>query len=251
MQSVTVQQVLRSLEALAPAALAEDWDNVGALVECDTPVTGILTALEITPAVLEEAVRKGCQLIACHHPVIFEPLRSVHHDTIVYKMIRAGVSAVCMHTNLDIAPGGTGDTLAGLLDLCDVQPFGHGDMGRIGSLPAAVSAAELALTCKEKLHTAVRYVESGSPLQRVAIVTGSGGSAWADAKAAGADVLVTGEAKHHDALDAAEAGIALIAAGHYGTEAPIAPVLADWLKKEFPGIRVSVSESMADPFRDG
>ncbi len=250
MLTVTPRQVLQTLEQLAPVSLAEDWDNVGLLVECETPVRRVLTALEITPAVLQEAIAKDCQLIVCHHPVIFDPLKSIAYNNVVYKMIQAGVSGICMHTNLDIAPGGTGDALAGLLKLQNVQPFGHGDMGRMGRLPVAMSAGQLAALCKEKLHTAVRWVDSAQPLQTVAIVTGAGGSAWADAQAAGADALITGEAKHHDALNAAAAGMALIAAGHYGTEAPVAAVLADFLKKEISGLQVFVSENMADPFCD-
>ncbi len=250
MLTYTPQQLLHTLEKLAPLALAEDWDNAGLLVACDTPVTRVLTALEITPAVLAEAVEKGCQLIVCHHPVIFDPLKSIDHNSIVYQLIRAGVSAICMHTNLDIAPGGTGDTLAGLLGLANVRPFGHGNLGRLGTLPQPMSAAALAALCKQKLRTAVRFVNSEKPLHTVAIVTGAGGSAWADAQTAGAEVLLTGEAKHHDALDAAAAGMALIAAGHWGTEAPIAAVLAQFLQRECSGLEVFVSESMADPFCD-
>ena len=249
--TISVQQALRQLEELAPPSLAEKWDNVGALVECETPVSGILTTLDITAKSVEEAARRQCQLIVSHHPVIFEPLRRIHYNSIIYKMIRAGISGICMHTNLDCVVGGTGDTLAALLQLRQVQPFcvdGDPQLGRIGTLAQPCTVQQLAQTCRRTLQTPVRYVESGRPVQRVAIVTGAG-AYWADALAAGADALVTGEVGYHKALDAAAHGLGLVEAGHYGTEAPIAAVLAERLQAAFPDIRVYASQQMHDVFR--
>ena len=83
---------------------------------------------------------------------------------------------------------------------------------------------------------------------RVAIVTGSGDYVE-DALAAGADALVTGEVGYHKAMDAAAAGLGVVEAGHYGTEAPIAAVLKEKLAAAFPVLPVQVSETMKDIFR--
>ena len=80
--SVSVQQILGFLRAVAPQELALDWDNVGLLVDAGQPVDGVLTTLDITPAVVREAVENDCQLIVSHHPVIFHPLRTLAADDV-------------------------------------------------------------------------------------------------------------------------------------------------------------------------
>ena len=104
--SVSVQQILGFLRAVAPQELALDWDNVGLLVDAGQPVDGVLTTLDITPAVVREAVENDCQLIVSHHPVIFHPLRTLAADDVPALLMKNGISAICMHTNLDAAPGG-------------------------------------------------------------------------------------------------------------------------------------------------
>ena len=250
MQQVTVRDVLAFLEKLAPPALAESRDNVGLLLESEGPVSGVLTALDITDAVVAEAIATGSSLIVAHHPVIFRPLKNLNYNNVIYKMARAGISAICMHTNLDCAAGGTGDTLAALLGLTDVQTYTVDDdehLGRIGSLPQPLAMPQLAAHCRDTLHTPVRYVENGRAVQRVAIVTGSGDYV-SDALAAGADALVTGEVGYHKAMDAAAAGLGVVEAGHFGTEAPIAAVLKEQIAAAFPGLPVQVSASMKDVF---
>ena len=247
---LTNQDVLRVLEALAPPALAEGWDNVGLLVDSGQPVHGILTALDITADTVAEAAEKGCDLLISHHPIIFDPPKRIDYNNVLYKMIRAGQSAICMHTNLDCAAGGTGDTLAALLGLREVCVFTAEDddaLGRIGLLPSPTDTAGLAALCERVLHTPVRFVDGRHAIRRVAVVTGAG-DCIADALAAGADALVTGEVRYHHALDAAAAGLSVVEAGHFGTEAPIAAVLAGQLREAFPDIPVFVSERMRDVF---
>lgn len=250
MQQVTVRQVLQFLEQLAPPALAESWDNVGLLLESEGPVSGVLTALDITDAVVEEAVEKGCSLIVAHHPVIFRPLKTLDYNNVIYKMVRAGISAICMHTNLDCAAGGTGDTLAELLGLQEVQNYsvdGDEHLGRIGRLPQPLTMPQLAALCRDVLHTPVRFVENERTVRQVAVVTGSGDYV-ADAVAAGADALVTGEVGYHKAMDALAVGLGVVEAGHFGTEVPIAAVLQKKIAAAFPELPVQVSTRMKDVF---
>lgn len=116
-----VGDILHELEAWAPPALAEPWDNVGLLVGgAEEPVERALVALDITPAVCAEAVDKGANLVVSHHPVIFHPLKAVRTAGVsapAWTLARLGVSAICMHTNLDIAPGGVNDALLEMLGL--------------------------------------------------------------------------------------------------------------------------------------
>ena len=94
----------------------------------------------------------------------------------------------------------------------------------------------------------MNWADAHGPVRRVAVVSGSGGDFSAEAAAAGADCLVTGEAGHHDALDALAAGVTLVAATHFATETAIAGVLAHRIAEAFPGLRVQRSAADADPF---
>lgn len=243
---VTVQDVLAEMRRIAPPELAQSWDNVGLLVDAGRPVSGILTALDITPAVVSEADVLGCELIVSHHPVIFQPLKSLSVKDVPGMLMHKGISAICMHTNLDAAPGGVNDTLAELLGMRDTVPFADG-CGRIGTVDATTAKA-LAELCEDTLGPGVRYVEASHPVLRLAEVSGAGGSYWKEALDLGADCLVTGEANHHAACDARRLGMGLVAAGHWATERPIAGVLAKRLKEAFPEIPVTVSRADTDPF---
>lgn len=244
--SITVQQVLEEMRRIAPPELAESWDNVGLLVDAGRPVDAILTTLDITAPVVEEAVKHHCNLIVSHHPVIFDPIKRVTAQDLPALLLAGGVSAICMHTNLDAAPGGVNDTLAELLGMRDTIPFADG-CGRIGAVDATTAKA-LAELCQDTLGPGVRYVEADHPVLRLAEVSGAGGSYWKEALELGADCLVTGEANHHVACDAKQRGMGLVAAGHWATERPIAAVLAKRLSEAFPDIPVTVSRADQDPF---
>ena len=102
----TVQQVYEVMQRLAPPELAEHWDNPGLLVDCGGAVRRVLVTLDITPEVVEEAAAKGCSLIVAHHPVIFSPLKKLGSRDVPFQLVQSGISAICMHTNLDAAEGG-------------------------------------------------------------------------------------------------------------------------------------------------
>ena len=227
--AVKVQQVLEILEQIAPPELACSWDNVGLLVDAGRPVTSIMTALDITADVVRDAAESGCELIVSHHPVIFDPLRRVTAEDVPAMLLQNGISAICMHTNLDAAPGGVNDVLADLL--------------RIENLPT--TAQQLAETCSRMLHTHCKFVEADHPVEKLAEVSGAGGSYLQQAIDEGADCLVTGEAAHHIAILAKQKGVGLVVAGHWGTEHPVVFALADALTERLPK-EVTVAPSLAD-----
>lgn len=242
-----VEEIRAYLSELAPQQLAESWDNVGTLVDCGGNITSVLTALDITDETVNEAEMAGCQLIVSHHPVIFHPLKSVDRTQPAYRMIKKNISGICMHTNMDTAVGGVNDILAALFGLQGVQKLE--EMGRWGKLKMPMTVSQLAALCRDRLGAGgVRMVDLGRPVQTLAVLGGAGGDFLAAAKAAGCDCLLTGEASHHDALDARRLGVALIAAGHFATEFPLMPVLAEKLRRRFPDLRVLVSKRGKDPF---
>lgn len=242
----TVKEITAAINAIAPFATAEDWDNSGLLVDCGGVVDGVLVALDITGEVVNEAEAEGCQLIVAHHPVIFHPLKNLAHGSVPYRLVKKGISAICAHTNLDGAEGGVNDILARIFGVTELEPFAV--QGRVGQLKQPISPAALAKACAKKFGAHVRLADAGKPIKRLAVMGGAGGGLLEEALAAGADAILTGEADHHDAIDAKQAGVSLIVAGHFTTEFPVVPVLADFLQKQFPALRVQVSRRDKDPF---
>ncbi len=242
-----MDEIVRFVESFAPMELAEEWDNCGALVDCGGEVRAVMCTLDITSEVIREAERMGCQLIVAHHPVIFHRMARVQQGDLVYKLVRKHISALCMHTNLDAAAGGVNDILAAIFGLQDIGVFAH--MGRMGTLRQEISATRLAQSCAERFSAHVRFADAGKPVRKLAVLGGSGGGLIKEMLQAGVDCLITGEIDHHDAIDAKEAGVSLIAAGHFSTEFPVVPVMADRLLKQFPQMRVLIANEAKDPFQ--
>jgi len=126
---VTVGDVAAAMDRIAPPSLAQSWDNVGLLVGdraawCDR----VLLCIDLTPAVLNEAIAKRCSFVMAYHPPIFRPVArlladSGGTDAIVHKAIANGIAVYSPHTALDAVPGGTNDVLAGLCGLTEIEPF--------------------------------------------------------------------------------------------------------------------------------
>ena len=240
----TVQQIYEEMQRIAPLALAESWDNPGLLVDCGGEVSRVLVTLDITPEVVEEAARKGCGLIVSHHPVIFSPLKKLSGQDVAFQLVKNGISAICMHTNLDAAEGGVNEVLAGIFGMREMEAFAEG-CGRVGSIePVTVpelakrAQKELASRCNQPFNgpaVQVKFADTGKTVRRLAVISGAGGSLFEDAIAQGADCLLTGEANHHHAIDAKRLGLSLIAAGHYATEFPVTAAVAEKLRREEKG----------------
>jgi dinuclear metal center YbgI/SA1388 family protein len=138
----------------------------------------------------------------------------------------------------------------------DVYPLvpsgGAAGLGRMGTLRDPTTAEELARRCGERLGSPVRFAgDPGKPVQSVALCGGSGASLISDALRAGVDAYVTGDVKHHHALEAASSGLIVIDASHHGTEWPFVSVLAGQLSdaRAQLGGDVLLSEIRTDPFR--
>jgi dinuclear metal center YbgI/SA1388 family protein len=134
----------------------------------------------------------------------------------------------------------------------DVYPLRAGSAsgeGRLGTLARSVLLDDFARAVKQTLGgRPVQVVgDSGKPLSRVAIVCGAGGDFVADAARAGADVLLTGEARFHDCLEAQARGLALVLPGHYATERCGVEDLARRLHTQWPDIQVWPSRREAEP----
>ena len=242
---------------MAPLELAESWDNPGLLVDCGGEVSRVLVALDVTAETLAEAEQNGCQLIVTHHPVIFHPLKKLSPADLPFQLVQKGISAICMHTNLDAAEGGVNEVLAGIFGMREMEAFAEG-CGRVGSIEpitvpelAKKAQKELAVRCNQPFNgpaVQVKFADTGKTVRRLAVISGAGGSLFEDAIAQGADCLLTGEANHHHAIDAKRLGLSLVAAGHYATEFPVTAAVAEKLRRAFPELEVLVSEDARDPY---
>ena len=222
------------LNSIAPFDTQEDWDNSGMLVgDMNAEVKKAAVVLDITPEEIEKAKAIGANLIISHHPVIFSPVKSVTKGSVPYELIASSVNALCCHTPLDIAEGGTNDSLAELLGI-DVT-LADDPILRLGTVEPT-TAEELAEKIAKALNTKVRYADAGKKIEKIAICTGAGCSLI---EAAGEiDAFITGDASHHNFLDCVQQGITLIAAGHYETEIVVVPVLVKKLQAQFPDIEI-------------
>ncbi len=249
----TVREVEACLFAWAPKELAAAWDNVGHLVgDPDTEVKKVLVSLDITEAVVQEAIEQGADLIVAHHPVInckWHPVQSIRSDDaqgrMLIGMIRNGISAICMHTNLDAAEGGVNDLLAQKLGLSDIQLLNEEKIGRVGVLNCELPLVDFTRFVVKSLGcNGLRYTDSGKAVHRVAVGGGSCSEFIPQAIALGCDTFVTSDIRYHDFLDTK--ALNLIDAGHFPTENLVCPAIADYLKKAFPQLMILHSTAHAD-----
>ncbi len=119
---------------IAPPHLAEDWDNVGLLIgRGETPVTTALLTIDVTPAVLDEAVRQACETVIAYHPPIFKPLKRLSGATpverLTMRLLERGIAVISPHTALDAAPNGLNDWIASGIGNGDVRALvPHGQL---------------------------------------------------------------------------------------------------------------------------
>ena len=244
---MTVEQLYQYLESRIPCALRAEWDNDG-LACCpdgDAPARRVLIALDATDAVVEHAIAGGFDVLLTHHPLLFRGIKALTPVTTVprklLKLARAGVAAMSFHTRLDTVQGGVNDLLAarlGLTDVCAFAPEGEIPCGRIGTLPAPVSASDFADTVCRALGIPAVLCAGEGMVTRVAVLGGEGGDFVDAARAARADLFLAGRIGYHRMLDAAEEGMALIEAGHFATEVPVCEALAAMVREADPSISI-------------
>ena len=257
----TVADILNYIESIAPPYMAESWDNVGLLCGRKArEVKKILVALDPFATVIDEAIEIGADLIVTHHPLIFgEDIKAVNENTetgrCLLTLMENGIAAINAHTNLDMAPGGVNDVLAQKLALVNIRvatPSGTDAEGRqwglirMGEVPeqpldAFLNRVKTLLGCE-----GLRYVNGGKPVKNVCVGGGSCAGFVHEAAALGCDTFVTADVKYNQFRTAHELGLNLIDAGHFHTENPVMPVVADKLRAAFPGVEVIFSENHTD-----
>lgn len=259
MSMVSVGDICKALEQIAPSALSEDFDNTGLLVgDPSREVDRILVCHDALEAVIDEAIALNASMIVCFHPIIFKGLKTITPENYVsrsvLKAIEHKVSIYALHTRFDKVMGGVSDLMAKALNLTDVQVLvpeeDHTGFGRIGNLPEALSAsAFLALIAKTFETPMVRhsaFIEKN--IHRVAVLGGSGAFAIQNAKALGADAYISADFKYHDFFQG-EANFLLADVGHYESERFTKNAIAQKLREKFPNFAVTLSEIKTNPVK--
>lgn len=264
--------MLCALEQFAPLPLQASYDNAGlqiGLTGADD-VSGALLCLDVTEAIVDEAVARGCNLIVAHHPLIFHKLSHLigedHVQRTVVKAVKAGVAIVAMHTNMDSAEGGVNHKMAQKLNLQAPHFFGklqevpaphtpeqehctvRGGEGVMGVLPQPLAADDFILLLKQTFG--VECVMANEllrrPIRSVAICGGAGDFLLPEAIAAGADAFVTGEMHYHQYFGH-EQEIQIAVIGHYQSEQFTNEIFRDIIQKRCPGLPCHLAQTNTNP----
>ena len=252
-----LREVIAALEHLAPLRLQDEWDNSGLQVGFpEAEIDSVLVCLDITEAVVDEAIAAKCNLIVSHHPLIFKALRQVSDATYqqrcVVKALAAGISIYSAHTSLDNAPGGVNHRVAALLGLQKLRWLSPRDgedagSGLVGELPA--SEPDAAFLARVQRTFGVECLQhsalDGRQVRRVAVCGGAGAFLLHDAVCAGADCFLSGEFHYHDYFD--NQGVLLAELGHYQSEQFTQDLLLEYLHKTCPGLTVRKTAINTNP----
>lgn len=253
----TVQEIYETIDAFAPFASQESWDNSGLLAGAGTqPAEKILTTLDISQGVIAEAAAQGVQLIVSHHPVIFSPLKALPVQHPVYQLAAHQIAAICVHTPLDMAPEGLNAyahtllrerlSLEGRTDVLEPCWKDGRGFGWTDTSTRAWTSQALAQQLQSVFGGAVRYSAKETPIRKIAYCSGSAASMLELAAAQGCDALITGDIKHDRWYAAEFSDVALFDCGHYGTERFAAEILAAHIRAAHPEVTV-IAQAGADP----
>lgn len=257
----TVAEISCWMDRVAPLALSESWDNTGLLLGCpEDSVERIQTCLTLTRETVDEAIAKQANMVISHHPLPFKPLARITTLTtpgkLLWKLASHRISIYAPHTAWDSAELGINALLARILGLADCRPLipsederlqGLG-AGRIGSLPKPESLGDIVSRLQTAIPTArPRAVDCARPIQRIAIVCGSGGSLLPEAIRQDCELFLTGEATFHTCLEAQAADMSLLMIGHYSSERFAMEHLASQISQGFPNLNAWASFLERDP----
>jgi dinuclear metal center YbgI/SA1388 family protein len=264
--ALPLREVLAALDARYPQALTEPWDAVGLVCgDPDEPVERVLFAVDPVADVVDEVLETGAQLLVTHHPLFLAAVHGVPASDpkgrVVHRLVRGGAALFVAHTNADrAADTGVNDALAAALGLRDAVPLApssddpRAGLGRVGRLAEPITLGEFAERAAGALPGTAGGVRVSGDLRRridtVAVCGGSGGSLLGAAEAAGADVLLTSDLKHHIVSEWQQfSRVSVCDVSHFATEWPWLPVAAEALRTDLADrVRVEVSRRRTDPW---
>ena len=232
---VVLAEVVELLHAWFPPSSAASWDAVGLV--CGDPraeVSKVMFAVDPVQPVADEAVAWGADLLVTHHPLFLRPVHGVAETTpkarTLATLMRHGCALLCAHTNADVAEGGVSEAMAAALGVTDAVTFEPEGLGRVSTVAPTTLRA-----FAEHVAAALPATGAGSvrvagdldaPVSRVALCPGAGDDLLDEVLAAGADVYVTSDLRHHIVSEFVEKGGRVVEVPHWAAEWTWLPVVA-------------------------
>lgn len=270
MSKAAISRAVAAIQKWYPPKLADSsWDNTGLLVEAfSETVSGplkILLTIDLTQSVVDEAISSKTNLILAYHPFIFRGLKSITtgdpQQRSLLRLIKNDISVYSPHTAVDSVDGGVNDFLVSSVTkdgevaskmpiIPNLEETKHG-MGRVAVLKepilldAMVSRAKQSLSLSHVQVAVAHNQDKFHQIKTIAVCAGSGGSVFKGCKA---DLYLTGELSHHEALYFKESGSSVIVCNHSNTERAFLKEMKNALCKDLPDAMIDVSESDTDPF---
>jgi dinuclear metal center YbgI/SA1388 family protein len=260
-----VSDVIAQLQSWYPEATADDWDAPGIVCgSLSDSISSVLLTVDVTSAVVDEAIETGASLIVSHHPYLLRGIKTLDESlakgNVLSRAVRAGITIYAAHTNADIAEDGVSAALAAAIGLTDSRPLvgdsqtGHGRIGSIGTTSLGSLAQHLARVLPATA-TGIRVAgDFDQSVSTIALCAGAGDSFISSAISADADVYITSDLRHHPVQDAREHALlnankpALIDISHWAAEYLWLETLESKLSQAFDGIRIAVSDLRTDPW---
>jgi dinuclear metal center YbgI/SA1388 family protein len=273
-----VKEIAEYLNSLVPHSYGEPYDNLGLILGDENAcLSGILVCLDVTEAVLKEAIDRGCNLVISHHPLIFSPIKKINNvdyvDRCITYVLKNDLCVYALHTNLD--SWGLNRYLAGILSLHNLRALkplhnvmskltvfsssghqnddvqnapDHVGFGALGELSCPMDFAEFISYLKSKLGLSfVRHSEPlDRPVMKVALCTGSGRELISNAINLGADLFITSDLKYHDFFVARDI-INLIDIGHYEGEVCVKELIFEILCNRFDSATILKCATVTNP----
>ena len=260
-----VIEVSKILNNWMPTSIAEDFDNVGLIVgNPESLVTNILVTLDTTNEVIDEAIKKNCNLIISYHPIIFNALKKITSDSgyvqkSIINAVKNNISIYAIHTSLDNHPEGISYFLAkkiGLKNLSTLIPKTNEldgiktGMGIIGKLDKPKDEDGFFDLLKDKLN--LKYIRHSKKINKtiskVSIVVGSGSFAIKNSLDLEADAFITSDLKYHNFFETDNKAV-LVDIGHYESENHIKLIIKEFLNKKLPNFTLLLSEKNVNPVK--
>ena len=248
-----VKDIISVIEEFAPLSVQESWDNSGLCVGSpDDDVTSVLLGLDCTPALVDEAVAFGADMIVTHHPLIFKGVRKISPEDqtgeAIIKAIRAGISIYAAHTSADKVLAGVSGAMAERLGLKNVRILDEdGDgtgLGTVGEFEVPMTSEEAVAFVKERFG--LKVLKASKPvdgkIERVAMCGGSGGSLIGEAMKSGAQLYISGDISYHNFFTGPHFMIMDI--GHYESEIEKVDILFSLIRKKFPTFAVRITQNV-------
>jgi len=260
----TIQDIYDHLQDIAPFEYQEGYDNAGLLVgDASAVCTGVLTCLDSTEAIVDEAIELGANLIVAHHPIVFRGLKrftgSNYIERTIIKAIKNDIAIIAIHTNLDnVIRDGVNERIANQIGLVDIRPLAvkseidqlHGAVGSgvIGRLSDSQEALSFLHHLKDSMNASVvkHTVLTSQKIENVAVCGGSGGFLLNEAIVQNADIFITADYKYHEFFDAN--GLIIIAdIGHYESEQFTIDLLQEIISRKFSTFAAHCTKVVTNP----